>query len=238
MRLSVVHRIGIAGRSSLHCKELDINRSMRYDCAIMERRPHRLRRLHTRSRPLHTGALEDLRFIRETLERSSSFTAVPGWGQVAMGLTAICAAAIASRQSSNLAWLSVWLAEANIAVIIALTSMWKKAQGAGLPLTSGPAQKFTLSFIPPAAAGAVLTIFLMRGGMANLLPGMWLLLYGAGITTAGAFSVSVIPTMGICFMLAGVGGLLLPGWGNLFMAAGFGGLHIIFGYLIARRYGG
>jgi hypothetical protein len=182
--------------------------------------------------------LEDLRFIRETLERSSSFTAVPGWGQVAMGLTALCAAGIASRQSSTLAWLSVWLGEANIAVIIALTTMWKKAQRSGLPLTSGPARKFTLSFLPPAAAGAVLTIFLMRAGLATLLPGTWLLLYGAGITTAGAFSVSIVPAMGIGFMLAGLGALAVPGWGNAFMAAGFGGFHIIFGYLIARRYGG
>lgn len=205
---------------------------------MFERRPHRLRRLHARSRPLHAGALEDLRFIRETLERSSSFTAVPGWGQVAMGVTALAAAWVASRQSSSLAWLSVWLGEANVAVVIALTSMWRKAQRSGLPLTSGPARKFTLSFLPPAVSGAVLTLFLLRAGLSQLLPGTWLLLYGAGITTAGAFSVSIVPAMGICFMLAGAAALLMPAWGTAFMAAGFGGFHILFGYLIARRYGG
>jgi hypothetical protein len=206
---------------------------------MLERRPHRVRRPHSRSRPLPAGAIDDLRFIRETMERSSSFTAVPGWGQVGMGAIAILAARIASRQSTPAAWLKIWLAAAVAAVAIALPAIWMKAQRSGLPLTSGPGRKFAASFLPPIAVGALLTAVLYRSGVSSLLPGMWLLLYGAGVITGGAFSVAIVPVMGGCFMFAGVLALLAPAtWGNLLLAAAFGGLHILFGTLIARRYGG
>ena len=206
---------------------------------MLERRPHRVRRPHSRSRPLPAGAMDDLRFIRETMERSSSFTAVPGWGQVAMGAIAILAAWIAAQQTTPSSWLKVWLAAAVAAAAIALPAIWLKAQRSGLPLTSGPGRKFAASFLPPIAVGALLTVVLYRSGVPSLLPGMWLLLYGAGIITGGAFSVAIVPVMGGCFMFAGVIALLAPAtWGNLLLASAFGGLHILFGILIARRYGG
>src|SRR5262249_39449525 len=113
-----------------------------------------------------------------------------------------------------------------------------KAQRAGLPLTSGPGRKFALSFLPPIVVGAILTPVLFSAAGIRLLPGVWLLLYGTGMLTGGAFSVAAVPTMGVGFMACGVVALLLPAWGNACMAVGFGGLHILFGLLIARRYGG
>jgi hypothetical protein len=196
-------------------------------------------RSHTRSLP--SGALDDLRFIRETMERSSSFTAVPGWGMVAMGVTALFAAWVTSsaRHLSQRLWLAVWLAEAALALGIGLIATWKKAQRAGVPLTSGPARKFMYSFLPAAVAGLVLTTVLFRRGLGGLLPGSWLLLYGAAITSAGSFSVNVLPLMGGGFMLIGIITFLSPpGFYTALLSLGFGGLHIGFGYWIARRHGG
>jgi hypothetical protein len=184
-------------------------------------------------------AADDLRFIRDTMERSAAFTAVSGWGYILMGVTALGAASLAAHQSSAAAWLRIWLAEGLLAMAIGLLSCTWKANRRGLPLFSGPARKVALSLSPPLVAGAFLTLVLFRAGLDSALPATWLLLYGAGIITGGAFSVAIVPIMGICFMvLGGLSVLATAAWANWFMAAGFGGLHIIFGLLIARRHGG
>jgi hypothetical protein len=214
-------------------------------------RQHRIRRLHRPTRPLPVSSPDltpdpaaDLRFIRDTMERSASFTAVPGWGQVILGLTALVATWLAARQSTSNAWLQIWLSEAVLAVVIAFISTSVKANRRGLPLFTGPGRKVALGLFPPLIAGALLTFLLVRAGLASALPAIWLLLYGAGIITGGLYSVAIVPVMGVCFMALGALAVLAPSagihsvWSNTFLAAGFGGLHIIFGFLIARRHGG
>jgi hypothetical protein len=184
-------------------------------------------------------AQENLRFIRETMERASSFTAVPGWGGIALGITALGAAAVASSQKTSGPWLITWLAEAGVATGVAGWTALGKARAAGVPLLAGPGRKFVLSFLPAIFSGALLTVVLFTGGFIGAIPGMWLLLYGTGVATAGAFSIRVVPLMGLCFMVLGAVALFSPpAWGNVMLAAGFGGLHVIFGAVIARRYGG
>ncbi len=87
---------------------------------------------------LDAHAADNLRFIRETMERAGSFTAVPGWGGVAIGLTAIAAAFVAARQRTPGAWLKTWLVEALLAVAIAGAAAVRKARQARMPLLSGP----------------------------------------------------------------------------------------------------
>ena len=188
---------------------------------------------------LHDRAMDNLRYIRETMERAGSFTAVSGWGVVTIGATALIAAWVASRAAAPVTWLVVWVVEAMLALAIGVVSVALKARAAGMPLLSGPGRKVALSLSPPLLAGAALTAVLFHGGLFALLPGMWLLLFGVGIVAAGSFSVRIVPVMGMSFMLLGMIAFLLPGsWGNALMALGFGGLHILFGFLIARRYGG
>lgn len=185
------------------------------------------------------NAVEDLRFIRETMERATSFTAVPGWGLLSIGATAIVASLVASSQSTTEAWLIVWIAEGVLALVIGLLTMARKARTAEMPLLSGPGRKFALSLAPPLIAGAFLTLVLNQVELQTVLPGMWLLLYGAGVVTAGAFSVRIVPVMGLCFMVIGAVALFSPAnLGNWLMAVGFGGIHVVFGFIIARRHGG
>lgn len=184
-------------------------------------------------------ARDDLHFIRRTMERGPAFTAVPGWGGVVMGVSALAAAGIASARSAAEGWLVVWLAEAVVAVAIGIGAMRRKARHAGLPLLSGTGRKFVLSFLPPAVAGVLLTLALYRAGLLGLVPGTWLLLYGAAVITAGTFSVKAVPVMGLCFMaLGGIAFLAPPTWGDPLLAVGFGGLHLGFGVHIARNHGG
>jgi hypothetical protein len=226
---------------------------------MVDPRPHRIRRIHRTAergsaRPLGDGAVpglspqgvspdpnpaDDLRFIRDTMERSCAFTAVSGWGYILLGLTALGAAWFAAHQVSSFAWLRVWLGEGLLAGAIGLLSCTWKANRRGLPLFSGPARKVALGLAPPLVAGGFLTYLLFRSGPQSALPATWLLLYGAGIMTGGAFSVAIVPVMGFCFMLlGGLAGFAPAAWGDWFLAAGFGGLHIVYGFLIAKRHGG
>jgi hypothetical protein len=188
---------------------------------------------------LQTHAMDNLRFIRETMERAGSFTAVPGWGGVAMGASALMAAGIAAHQSSLERWLATWLLEGAFAMALAVLAIRRKTKAAQGPVISAPARRFVLSFAPPLIVGGLLTAVLYRAGIPAVIPGTWLLLYGTGVVTGGAFSVRVVPVMGLCFMFIGAAALFCPlAWGTALLAAGFGGLHLIFGVIIARRYGG
>jgi hypothetical protein len=188
---------------------------------------------------LHERAMDNLKYIRETMERATAFTAIAGWGMVAIGVTALASAIIAAQQKTFKAWLAVWIAEAVIALLIAGWSMDRKARRAKMPLLSGPGRKVAFSLSPPIFAGAIVSVVLYRAGLTNAIPGLWLLLYGTGVVTGGMFSVSAVPIMGLCFMGLGAVTFLAPAaFANWLMAAGFGGLHIVFGVIIARRYGG
>lgn len=188
---------------------------------------------------LHARAMDNLRFIRESMESASTFTAVSGWGQAAIGATALAASYAAWVQTARRGWLAVWFAEAVLSLFIAGWAMRRKARRREVALMSRPGRKLVLNFAPPAAVGALLTVVLFRAGQSALVPAVWLLLYGAGVITGGAFSVRIVPVMGLCFMLLGAAALFLP-WAaaNALLALGFGALHIIFGFIIARRHGG
>jgi hypothetical protein len=187
---------------------------------------------------LHARAMDNLSFIRSTMERATAFTAVPGWGGVAMGVTALGATALATGRSPT-EWLTVWLSASVLALAIGGWSMALKARRGGTSVLSYSGRRFVLSYVPPLAVGALLTLILVRAGLYGALPGTWLLLYGTGVVTGGAFSVRIVPLMGLCFMVLGTVALLGPAtWGEPLLSAGFGGLHIIFGFIIARRYGG
>ncbi len=188
---------------------------------------------------LHHHAMDNLRYIRETMERAGEFTAVPGWGGVAMGCIAVAGGFLAGRQRHPELWLAIWIATAALGLCIGLLAMLRKARAAGDELFAAPGRRFALGFAPPLAAAVLLTVVLVRAGLPAALPGLWLLLYGAGVVTGGAYSVRVVPVMGLCFMATGVVALFAPsGWGNWLLIAGFGGGQILFGAWIARRYGG
>jgi len=188
---------------------------------------------------LHSRAMDNLRFIRETMERAGAFTAVPGWGGCMIGATAIVAAVLAARQPGTEGWLITWLMEGMLAIGIGSLAVKLKSDASDQPVLSAPARRFALSFAPPLMVGALLTVVLYRAGLASAIPGMWLLLYGTGVVTGGAYSVRVVPMMGMCFMLLGGVALFCPlPVANILLGAGFGGLHMVFGLVIARRFGG
>lgn len=184
-------------------------------------------------------AFDNLQFIRETMERSTHFTAVPGYGGMLMGATAIGAAFIANAQIYLRNWLIVWAIEAVLAFFIGILAMWQKSKTANVSLTSAPARKFALSFLPSLVVGIVITLGLWRFEHFEVMIPVWLLCYGAAVVSGGAFSVKAVPVMGWCFIALGAIAFLIPaGYGNSMMALGFGIVHVVFGFVIGRKYGG
>lgn len=188
---------------------------------------------------LQGRAIDDLRFIRETMENASAFTAVSGWGMVAVGAIAFGAAAVAATQPTVRGQLTAWFAAAALSIAVSAYAMVRKSRRANVPLFHGAGRKFLLSFLPPMAVGAILTYVLLESGNYPIVPAMWLMLYGTAVITGGAFSVRAVPVMGLLFIAVGVVSLALPPWTTHWvLGAAFGALHIVFGFIIARRYGG
>lgn len=187
---------------------------------------------------LHDHALNNIRYIRETMERASAFTSIPGWGGVIIGISAIITAVIAHSRPSG-EWLLIWLGDAVVAAIIGGGTMAWKARRARVSFGSKAARRFFVSYFAPLFTAAVLTLVLWRAGAIEALPAVWLLLYGTSFVSSGAFSIRVVPVMGLCFMVLGVAASFVPfSAANILLGIGFGGLHILFGYIIARSYGG
>jgi hypothetical protein len=188
---------------------------------------------------IHDEAIDNLRFIRSTLERAESFTGVPGLGGIAVGLIALAASLVAHAQSTHLAWFAVWVGAAAIAAACGIAAVILKLRRVGGSPFTMQGRRFALSYTPPLVAGAILTAALASRGHLDLLPAVWLVLYGTAVIAGGAFSVRIVPVMGVLFVLLGCAAFLSPpAWGDAFMAAGFGGLHLVFGVIIARHHGG
>ncbi len=184
-------------------------------------------------------AIDNLKFIRETMERASHFTAVPGYGGIFMGATAVAAAVIANFQPFLRDWLTVWLVEAFLACAIGVFAMWQKAKITKTSLLSAPAKKFALSFLPPILCAVFITLGLWRFGHFEVMIPVWILLYGAAVVCGGANSVRIVPIAGWCFIAIGAIAFFIPaGYGNSMMGLSFGVLHIVFGAIVAWKYGG
>ncbi|HEX6883533.1 MAG TPA: hypothetical protein VF530_09140 [Planctomycetota bacterium] len=188
---------------------------------------------------LGARAEADLRFIRGAMERSGSFTAVPGRGGMAMGVVALAAAGATRLVEGPEAWVALWVVAAAVAIGIGVLAMRRKAAREGLALLAGPGRRFLLCLCPSLVVGALLTAALARAGAVELLPGAWLLCYGAGVVAAGALSPPIVPVTGAAFLVLGATALIAPpSWGDALLAAGFGGIHLVSGLVVARRHGG
>jgi hypothetical protein len=187
---------------------------------------------------LHDRAIDDLRFIRETMVRSGAFTAISGWGVAAMGVVAV-GAFFFGRGATPTGWVTAWMTSAVLSALVSMGATLWKAKRVGETLTQGPGRRLILGAAPALAVGGLLTLPVLQTGRIELLPTMWILLYGTAVTAGGAFSVRPVPLMGVAFLIMGVATLLLPtGYENATMLAAFGGLHLVFGTWIARRHGG
>jgi hypothetical protein len=187
---------------------------------------------------LKDRAEEDLRFIRDAMDRAATFTCVPGKGGVAMGAVGLAAAALGARTSSTRAWLAIWTGAGMLGFAVGVVSLLVKARSEGHRPAGSASRRFALSLMPPLVAGAALTAALAASGARSFLPGLWLLLYGCAVVGAGLPSVPVVPLFGGSLLVLGLLALAFPSQGDLLLGGGFGLGHIVCGVIVARRHGG
>jgi hypothetical protein len=197
------------------------------------------RTLSSKPTPIDAGAVENLRYIRDTIEAAGTFTTVPGKGCIAMGITALTAAALELAPGLASAWLQIWVGAAIMASACALFFMEEKAKAQGLSLRRAVARRFFMTMVPAFVAGGVLTAALVGDVPRSSITGIWLLLYGCGLAACGVFAIPAVLAAGLAFMAFGTVALGLPSpWSPGILALGFGGLHIALGVIILRDHGG
>lgn len=182
---------------------------------------------------VHEHAEGQLRVIRAAMERAGSFTAVSGWGGVLMGGVGIAAGHLAGRSHEPREWALVWLMAAGVAVPVGVATAMYRARTAGVDLAAGVARRFVLCLATPVVAGVVLSAGLLQRESYELLPTVWLTLYGTGVVVAGVFSTRLITVLGVGFMVLGAAAAFAPWWlATVLVAVGFGGLHILAGLTV------
>jgi hypothetical protein len=200
--------------------------------------PHR-RPPSTKPTPIDAGAVENLRYIRDTIEAAGTFTTVPGKGCIAMGITALAAAALESVPELASSWLQIWVGAAIMACAVALFFMEEKAKAQGLSLRRAVARRFFMTLVPAFVAGGVLTAALVDDVSRSSITGLWLLLYGSGLAACGVFAIPAVLAAGLAFMAIGTVALGLPAdWSPAILGLGFGGVHIALGVVILKDHGG
>ncbi len=188
---------------------------------------------------LHSRAIADLRFIRDTMAGTAAYTAFSGLGLFIIGLGALLAGFLAEREAGVTSRLGIWVADAAVSIAIGCVTSILKARAADQPLFAGPIRKFSLSFAPAIVAGGVLTWVMLGTASQGLLPGIWLLLYGVGLVSASTLSIRVVSAAGVVFFFLGALALTaLAPWSEFVLWAGFAALHIAMGTVIWRRHGG
>jgi hypothetical protein len=187
----------------------------------------------------HEHALSQLRYIRSTMDNTTRFTAVPGFGTALIGISALLASALAQTQDTRDAMLLVWVGEAVMAGGVGLAALIVKSRRANVDLARGAARKFVLALLPSMICAAAVSLALAVRDQTTLIPAIWLTGYGSAVIAAGAHSVPTVPIMGAAFVGAGLAALCVaPEYQNALMALAFGGLHVVFGIHIARHHGG
>jgi len=184
-------------------------------------------------------AQDNLRYIRGAMERAERVSAVSGMGVMAMGVIALLAMAVGAVVQDPWLQLLVWIGTAFVAGGAGILGCWVKARKNDLPFFADPGRRFLLCLIPALMVGVVLTVSLLSTAEMSLLPGLWMMLYGAGVLAAGTYASAPVMHMGGAFVLAGLFTHALPaGWANVLLGVTFGGLHLYFGYQVYRHHGG
>ncbi len=196
-------------------------------------------------------AEQNLRIIRDLMERSTKHSTFSGLSGVLAGLYSIVASAVQWRwltltqRESVPGFLALWSVVVLLAVGTDYVLTKRKARFVGKTIRSRLGQQMALASAPGLLTGALLTLSLATTGHLEKVYPFWMLCYGVAVCAVALFSQKEVARLGWAFMGAGVLTLglqhLLPAASNsiglLMTAVAFGGFHIVYGITVSRRDG-
>jgi predicted lysophospholipase L1 biosynthesis ABC-type transport system permease subunit len=201
--------------------------------------------------------LQDLKEIRQMMERSTKFLSLSGLSGISAGVIALVASFIAWQMrpesvaevvydgsqykpllNGDYIWSLVYLGLATIVLALAAGFFftWRKAKKKQSPMWNKTSRRLLVSLCIPMVAGAFVIVSLLINEVYWIIPELTLVFYGLTLVNAAQHTYRDVFYLGISELAVGVIALFISGYSLLFWALGFGILHIIYGVSMHLKY--
>lgn len=197
---------------------------------------------------------EDLEHIRSMMERSSRFISLSGKSGIIAGIVALIAVSISyyfiknsggeyfGNKHINLSaplltkLVITSAATLIIAIFFGIYFTIQKSKRNNQKIWNSLTKRLLVSLFIPLAAGGIFCIALFYHDHPGLIPPVMLIFYGLALMNASKYTFNDVEYLGYCELILGLVALFLVGYGLIFWAIGFGLLHIIYGYVMQKKY--
>ncbi|WP_104384241.1 hypothetical protein [Sphingobacterium sp. HMA12] len=194
---------------------------------------------------------KELGQIRSLMEKSSKFVSISGLSGVLIGCYALLGTLLGyyittntevlnNQFSGDLTLLNIFLILAILILVLSLLTGWlmarKKAKKSRQSIWNITSKSLLFAVSIPLVTGGLLALILLAQGYYHLIAGMLLIFYGVALAAGSIYTFTEVRWLGILEICLGLLALYLPDHGLLFWGLGFGGLHIIYGFIVYKKY--
>lgn len=200
-------------------------------------------------------SLQELKHIKDMMERSSKFISLSGLSGIAAGICALAGAWFASQVIN--CWVKGDCSFARLAIsdgnmqeklfLIALLTFiaafissffftWLRSKRTGDRLWGPTTMRLLWNTAILLLAGGLFLFRSMQLEQYGLIAPGCLIFYGLALINASKYTLGEIRFLGYAQVLLGIANLWMIGYGLYFWAAGFGLLHIIYGFIMWWKY--
>ncbi len=200
--------------------------------------------------------IDDLKDIKDLMNRSSKFISLSGWSGISIGIVALIAAFIAHLKIKNWYTLNSFdgiingkaidALKEDLLIIAAITLILSlgfgiiftinKSKRINQKLWSKQSKTLLINLLIPLIIGGILCLLFIQKGNYGVVAPLTLLFYGLALINASSYTIGEIKSLGILNCILGLIGVYQIGIGIILWGIGFGVLHIIYGILMKIKH--
>lgn len=184
--------------------------------------------------------LNDLKEIRNLMEKSSKFLSLSGLSGISAGVLALLASIIFYGRNSDSGDLQFLFLLAVGTLLLAILGgiffTWRKTRKENVTFWNALSKKLVISMSIPLISGGLFSIALILNGVFWPVPAVTLVFYGLALISASQYTYRDVYSLGLLEVLLGIVGLFVVGYSLIFWAVGFGVLHIGYGAIMYYKY--